>query len=188
MQSRVFAGTILVLFAPLIGAYAGAGFRSSRANQAADRYARSVKDAAEDFDKRVRGARESFIRELKLAESAASRTGDDTDARRIRERRERLTQMQEVPTQLPKPLVSPGVALVGSQFVVTTKETWHFEKDGLVYTSLNGAKVAEGQWKQLGTHSVTARFKGFYAIAFDSEYKQCIIRAESKELRGKRVN
>lgn len=180
-------GAFLMLFTPLVGAGVGGGFKSARANQAADRFAHSVQQAAEDFDKRVRGAREAYIRELKLAESAASRTGDDADAGRIQNRLTMLTRAQELPSQLPKPLAPPSLALPDTQFLLSSGRTWVFQKNGVVLSVQKGKKTGEGNWKQLGSNSATVRLSSFYAVAFDPEYKQCIIRGEGSEYRGKRV-
>lgn len=178
---------ILITSALIVSVHASGMFESSRANEAMDRYTRSVQLAAEDFDKKVRNAREACIRELKSAESAASRMGDDQDARKIREQYEALSRLQDLPTQLPKPLVPPGVALADSQFLLTNGVTWHFLKDGTSVGYAQGRKTGEGRWEPLGPNAATVRFAKFYAIAFDLRYEQCFIRGEGFEYQGKRV-
>lgn len=187
MRRLVSIGSILLLIVSFVGVNAAGVFKSSRANDAMERYANSVQQAAEEFDKRARGARATCIRELESAESAASRVGDSSDAQKIHVYLTNLTQMQEAPSELPRPILPPSAALANTQFKVSSGKTWHFMENGIVFTALNGKKVAEGHWKQLGSHSVTAQFRVLYAIAFDPGYEQCVIRGESGEYHGKRI-
>lgn len=74
---------LLCVVASLAIGAEGTTVTDSRAREAINRFSQSVQDAAVDFDRRVKRAREKLIGELSAAATANKRSNNEVEARRI---------------------------------------------------------------------------------------------------------
>lgn len=141
---------------------------SPQAKQAVERFAGSVSQVAEDFDKRVRRAREKLIGELAAAASAAVRANDSEEARNIEAYRRRQEIIQRQPTQLPMMAIDATTIIGNSRWLLSNKQIYVFQEDeSVIAMSETGQRISDGRWEEVDPRVVKIRFGGFYVGVID---------------------